>query len=57
MPYLYVKWNSFRCGSLADGSVIRAWVCLRRPLPGTEACDAAGGAFRPQWREWPAPES
>jgi hypothetical protein len=25
--------------------------------PGTEACDAAGGAFRPQWREWPAPES
>src|ERR1043166_4069911 len=21
--------------------------------PGTEACDAAGGAFRPQWREWP----
>ena len=25
--------------------------------PGTEACDAAGGAFRPQWREWPAPKS
>ena len=24
--------------------------------PGTEACDAAGGAFGPQWREWPAPE-
>jgi hypothetical protein len=21
--------------------------------PGTEACTAAGGAFRPQWREWP----
>ena len=21
--------------------------------PGTEACDAVGGAFRPQWREWP----
>jgi hypothetical protein len=33
MSYLYVKWNSFRCGSLADGSVIRAWVCLRWPLP------------------------
>ena len=25
MSYLYVKWNSFRCGSLADGSIIRAW--------------------------------
>ena len=25
MPYLYVRWNSLRCGSLADGSVIRAW--------------------------------
>ena len=25
MSYLYVKWNSFRCGSLADDSVIRAW--------------------------------
>src|SRR5216683_6666432 len=23
--------------------------------PGTEACDAGGGAFRPQWREGPAP--
>jgi hypothetical protein len=21
--------------------------------PGTEACDAVGGAFRPQWRGWP----
>src|SRR6267154_1096454 len=28
-----------------------------RATPGTEACNAAGGAFRPQWREWPAPES
>jgi hypothetical protein len=24
MPYLYVKWNSLRRGSLAAGSVIRA---------------------------------
>lgn len=31
-PVLYVKWNSVRCGSLADGSLIRAWVCLRWPL-------------------------
>jgi hypothetical protein len=21
--------------------------------PGTKACDAAGGAFRPEWREGP----
>jgi len=21
--------------------------------PGTEACDAVGGASRPKWREWP----
>jgi len=20
--------------------------------PGTEACDAVGGALRPKWREW-----
>jgi DNA-binding transcriptional LysR family regulator len=25
--------------------------------PGTEACDAVGGALRPEWREWPATES
>ena len=24
---------------------------------GTEACDAVGGALRPEWREWPATES
>ena len=24
--------------------------------PGTEACDAVGGAFRPQWTEWPSSE-
>ncbi len=22
--------------------------------PGTEACDAVGGALRPKWREWPS---
>jgi hypothetical protein len=27
---------------------------LSLPTLGTEACDAVGGAFRPQWREWPA---
>jgi len=29
---------------------------LSLATPGTEACDAGGGAFRPQWREWPGPE-
>ncbi len=24
MSYLFFKWNSLRCGPLADGSVIRA---------------------------------
>ena len=31
------------------------WVSLA--TPGTEACDAVGGALRPEWREWPATES
>src|SRR6266480_8144194 len=31
-------------------------VCVSPATPGTEACDAARGAFRPQWREWPAPD-
>jgi hypothetical protein len=22
--------------------------------PGTEACDAVGGALKPKWREWPS---
>jgi hypothetical protein len=25
--------------------------------PGTEACDAIGGALRPKWREWPSQAS
>jgi len=29
--------------------------CVSLATPGTEACDAVGGASRPQWREWPAP--
>jgi hypothetical protein len=29
-----------------------AWGSLA--TPGTEACDAVGGALRPKWREWPA---
>jgi hypothetical protein len=54
MSYLYVKWNS----SLG---VVRSPTLpsLEHDLfslgtLGTETCDAVGGAFRPQWREWPA---
>src|SRR5260221_7193267 len=31
-------------------------LCLRLATPGTQACDAVGGAFRPEWREWPRSE-
>src|ERR1700676_2769357 len=31
-------------------------VCASLATPGTEACDAVGGAFRPQWTEWPSSE-
>jgi hypothetical protein len=36
-------------------SLEHGWSSLA--TPGTEACDATGGASRPQWREWPAPGS
>jgi len=39
--------------SPADVRVIKAWLCLMA-TPGTEACDAVGGALRPKWREWPS---
>src|SRR5882757_697383 len=29
--------------------------CVSLATPGTEGCDAVGGAFRLQWREWPPP--
>jgi len=28
-------------------------VCLALATPVAKTCDAAGGAFRPHWREWP----
>ena len=55
MSYLYVKWNSFGRGLLASGLAIKACPASPWPLPGTEACDAAGGGSRPQWRERSAP--
>jgi hypothetical protein len=27
-------------------------LCVSLATPETEACDAVGGAFRPEWREW-----
>ena len=47
MSYLYVKWNSFGRGLLAEVAAIKA--CLRALLAthGTKACDAVGGALRP----------
>jgi len=53
MSCLYVKWNRFsRWFSrqrLSHYSMLR----VSRATPGTKACDAVGGAFRPQRREWP----
>jgi hypothetical protein len=31
-------------------------MCVSLATPGTEACDAVGGALRPEWREWPGNE-
>jgi hypothetical protein len=59
MSYLYVKWNSLRCAvrSPTVPSLEHGLSSLATPgTEATEACDAAGGAFRPQSREWPAPE-
>jgi hypothetical protein len=53
--FVYVKWNS--SGVVHSPTVEpleHVWVSLA--TPGTEACDAVGGALRPEWREWPATE-
>lgn len=47
MSYLYVKWNSL--GVVRSPTVPSFEHGLSSlATPGTEACDAAGGAFRPQ---------
>jgi hypothetical protein len=28
--------------------------CVSLATPGTEACDAVGGALRSKWTEWPS---
>lgn len=51
--FVYVKWNRFRRGLLADVYVTKA--CLGFAGHSRNGgCDAGGGAFRPQWKEWPA---
>src|SRR5260221_1691910 len=53
MSDLIVSWNS--SGSGFTRQAVPPLKHVRFPLatPGTEACDAMGGAFRPQWRELP----
>jgi len=53
MSYLYVKWNrsGLQFARLTFASLEHS--CVSMATPGTEACDAVGGAFRPERREWP----
>jgi hypothetical protein len=55
MSYLIVKWNSFWQEDSPRMVVRLAEAGLYASLasPGTRACDAVGGAFRPEWREGP----
>src|SRR5258708_16805763 len=60
------KKETFSCPTYMLSGIALAWFARRlcQPLDhdcvslatrGTKACDAAGDAFRPQCREWPAP--
>lgn len=52
---LIVKWN--RSGKaflpIERATLVRCWLAHSLALPGTEACDAGGGAFGPEWKEGP----
>ena len=54
MSYLIVSWNSSGSGFTRQAFPPLKHVRFPLATPGTEACDAMGGAFRPQWRELPA---
>ena len=54
MSYLIVSWNSSGSGFTRQAFPPLKHVRFPLATPGTEACDAIGGAFRPQWRELPA---
>ena len=53
--FVYVKWNRF---GVVCSPAVQLLEHVMPPLatPGTKACDAGGGACRPQWREWPVSE-
>jgi len=53
MSYLIVSWNSSGSGFTRQAFPPLKHVRFPLATPGTEACDAMGGAFRPQWRELP----
>jgi hypothetical protein len=54
MSYLIVSWNSSGSGFTRQAFPPLKHVRFLLATPGTEACDAMGGAFRPQRRELPA---
>ena len=54
MSDLIVSWNSSGSGFTRQAFPPLKHVRFPLATPGTEACDAMGGAFRPQWRELPA---
>src|SRR5258708_26516590 len=41
-------------GTGKNSNTMRRTCKALRNTPGTEACDAVGGALRPKWREWPS---
>jgi hypothetical protein len=52
--YLIASWNSSGSGFTRQAFPPLKHVRFPLATPETEACDAMGGAFRPQWREVPA---
>jgi hypothetical protein len=48
-------WNSFwqEISSTMMVRLVEAALYTSLAPPGTKACDAGGGAFRPEWREGP----
>jgi hypothetical protein len=51
--YLYAKWNSSRRWFARQQFSPLKHLCVSLATSETEAYAAKGGAFRPQWREWP----
>jgi hypothetical protein len=55
MSYLIVKWNrSGKAFLVVTLRLIQSLDQLVVAPPGTQACDAGGGAFRPEGKEGPA---